>query len=60
MTASGWEFADNNKEKAVGIVLKYVKNEREYVRRTMERTVEFATSMYGRSVPAGGSILNLV
>ncbi|GAB6283075.1 MAG: ABC transporter substrate-binding protein [Ignavibacterium sp.] len=51
--SSGWDFAKGNKDNALSIVLKYVKNDKEYVRQTMERTINFATNMYGNPVPAG-------
>lgn len=50
---SGWEYAQNDPEDALSIVLKYVKNEKEYVRQTMLRTIDFATNMYGQPVPVG-------
>jgi len=49
----GWNFAKNNKEEALAIVLKYVKNEPNYVRNTMDRTIDFATNMYGKPIPPG-------
>jgi len=50
---SGWEYASENRDEALFIVLRYVKNDKEYVRRTMNRTIEFATNMYGIPVPPG-------
>jgi ABC-type nitrate/sulfonate/bicarbonate transport system substrate-binding protein len=50
---SGWEFAKDNNDAALEIVMKYVKNDKEYLRQAMKRTVDFATNMYGRPVPAG-------
>lgn len=41
----------NNNDDALLIVLKYVKNDKDYVREVMKRTIEFATNMYGKVVP---------
>ncbi len=49
----GWEYAKSHPEDALKIVLKYVKNDEEYVRQVMTRSVGYATNMYGRPVPAG-------
>ncbi len=51
--SDGWEYAKNNPDDTLDIVLKYVKNDKEYVRLVTRRSVEFATHMYGRPVPAG-------
>ncbi len=51
--SDGWEYAKDKPDEALEIVLKYVKNDKEYVRQVMSRTVGFATNMYGRQVPAG-------
>jgi ABC-type nitrate/sulfonate/bicarbonate transport system substrate-binding protein len=51
--SDGWEYAKNNPDEALDVVLKYVKSDREYVRQVMLRSVGFATNMYGRPVPAG-------
>ncbi|MCI5119851.1 MAG: hypothetical protein D3908_01400 [Candidatus Electrothrix sp. AUS4] len=51
--SEGWEYAKENPEEALKIVLKYVKNDKEYVRQVTNRTIDFATNMYGRPVPAG-------
>jgi NitT/TauT family transport system substrate-binding protein len=50
---SGWEFAKDNRDEALSIVLKYVKTDASYVRESMNRTIDFATNMYGQPVPAG-------
>ena len=51
--SDGWEYAKEKPDEALKIVLKYVHNDKEYVRQVMNRTVGFATNMYGRPVPAG-------
>lgn len=51
--SEGWEYAQERPDEALDIVLKYVHNDKEYVRQVMNRTVGFATNMYGRPVPAG-------
>jgi ABC-type nitrate/sulfonate/bicarbonate transport system substrate-binding protein len=51
--SNGWEYAKDKPDESLKIVLKYVKNDKEYVRQVMNRTVDFATNMYGRKVPAG-------
>ena len=49
----GWQFYKTNREETLAIVSKYVKLEPTYLQKSVERTVEYATTMYGRSVPAG-------
>jgi len=51
--ADGWEYANNNKEEALKIVMRYVKSDKEYLRQTMSRTIKMATDMYGVVVPPG-------
>lgn len=51
--SDGWDFAKANKEDALNIVSKYVKNDKEYIRQTMNRSINYATNMYDRPVPAG-------
>lgn len=50
---SGWQYAETNREDTLSIVRKYVKLDPEYVKETVDRTVGFVTSMYGRKVPPG-------
>jgi len=50
---AGWEYAQANRDDTLFIVGKYVKLEPEYIKETVDRTVNFATNMYGRIVPAG-------
>lgn len=49
----GWQFAKNNREEALSVVSKYVKLEPAYLQKSVERTVEYATNMYGMAVPPG-------
>ena len=48
----GWEFANSDKNETYEIVSKYVtKVDKGYIAQTVDRTVGFATKMYGRDVP---------
>lgn len=49
----GWNYALNNTDDAVKIVNKYVQSEESYVREVVKRTVNYATNLYGVSVPPG-------
>jgi len=49
----GWGDAIKNKQKAVEIVMKYVKGEEEYILGVIDRTLEFVTNLYGKTVPPG-------
>lgn len=49
----GWDYAMNNGDDAVKIVNKYVQSDEPYVREVMNRTVNYATNLYGHTVPPG-------
>jgi ABC-type nitrate/sulfonate/bicarbonate transport system substrate-binding protein len=49
----GWQFAKKNREETLSLVSKYVKLDRAYLQKSIERTIEYATNMYGMPVPPG-------
>lgn len=51
--AKGWSYALNNSDDAVKIVNKYVQSDESYVKEVMNRTINFATNLYGITVPPG-------
>lgn len=51
--SEGWKDALDNQDEAVEIVMKYVKGEKKYIRGVVDRTLNYVTNMYGKTVPPG-------